>query len=222
MINEDSLIEQKLILCNQNIPLSSEEKHAMIEEAAKHYGKFLTALKHDWKNDPNASDTPMRVAKSFVNDLITGCYSHPPKLTSFDNVGDQAYSGLVFQGDIKINSICAHHHLPFFGKAHVAYIPGEGGKVIGLSKLNRVCDYFARRPQIQENLTMQIHSFLNEALKGNRGIALMIESSHLCCQMRGIEHDSTMITSKLSGVFMENHNLARSEFYNFVSKLGQK
>jgi len=214
--------EKKLILCNENIVLSPSEKEAMIEEAAEHYGRFLTALKHDWRSDPNASDTPRRVAKSFVNDLIEGCYSDAPKLTDFNNEGDFAYDGLVFQGNIELNSICAHHHLPFIGKAHVAYIPKAGGKVMGLSKLNRVVEFFARRPQIQENLTMQVHGFFDKVLEGNLGVAVMCEANHLCACQRGVKHDSTMITSKLSGVFMDNANLARSEFYNFVNKLGQK
>lgn len=212
-------IEKKdqLILCNGNLPLSKEEKEKMIEEAALHYGKFLTSLKHDWQNDPNASDTPRRVAKSFVNDLIGGCYADAPKITTFDNTDN--YDGMVFQGNIDVKSICAHHHLPFVGKAHVAYIPTKEGQVIGLSKLNRIVEHFARRPQIQENLTMQIHDFINATCKGNLGVAVLIEANHQCACLRGVKHDSTMMTSKLSGVFMDNTNLSRQEFYNFVNNL---
>ena len=123
----------KLKYANQNLPLNDQERQKMIEEAALHYGKYMDALRIDWQNDPNSSDTPMRVAKAFVNDLAEGCYKSPPKITAFDNV--DKYDGMVFQGNIDVKSICSHHHLTFIGHAHVAYIPGVDGKVIGLSKL---------------------------------------------------------------------------------------
>lgn len=101
-------------------------------------------------------------------------------------------------------------------KNDVAYIPGK--KVIGLSKLNRVVEWFARRPQIQEGLTQQIHDYLNEVCEGNSGIAVMIEAQHLCASCRGVRHDSMMKTAKLSGAF-RNDNAARSEFYQFIQNL---
>lgn len=214
---ENKALVKELIMCNGNIPLSETEKLEMIKEAAKHYGNFLTSLRFAWETDPNAKDTPNRVAKSFVNDLISGCYATNPKITTFDNT--DAYDGIVFQGNIDVKAICAHHHLPFVGKAHVAYIPSKNGQVIGLSKLNRIVIHFSRRPQIQENLSMQIHDFINKTCKGNLGVAVMIEANHQCACLRGVEHDSTMMTSKLSGVFMDNTNLSRSEFYNFVNNL---
>lgn len=209
--------DKKLILCNENIVLTDKEKQKMIKAAAKHYGRFLTSLKHDWAHDPNASDTPMRVAKSFVNDLIAGCYAPEPKITAFDNTDN--YDGMVFQGNIDVKAICAHHHLPFVGKAHVAYIPTKEGKVIGLSKLNRIVEHFSRRPQIQENLTMQIQDFINKTCGGNLGVAVMIEANHQCACLRGVKHDSTMMTSKLSGCFMDDQSLARQEFYQFIANL---
>ena len=141
----------KLKYANGNKPLTEEQKQQMIKEAAEHYGKYMDALKIDWRNDPNSSDTPMRVAKAFVNDLAEGCYNKGPKITAFDNLDE--YDGMVFQGNIKVNSFCSHHHLPFIGNAHVAYIPTTKSKIIGLSKLNRTVEFFARRPQVQENLT---------------------------------------------------------------------
>ena len=143
----------KLKYANGNRPLTEEQKQTMIEEASVHYGKYMTALGFDWENDPNSSDTPRRVAKAFVNDLAEGVYSEGPKITAFDNV--DKYDGMVFQGNIKLHSFCSHHHLPFVGVANVGYIPGIDGKVIGLSKLNRIVEFYARRPQVQENLTMQ-------------------------------------------------------------------
>lgn len=104
----------------------------------------------------------------------------------------------------------------FHRKSHVAYIPGT--QVIGLSKLNRVVEWFSRRPQIQEGLTMQIHNFLQETLPDSKGIAVLIEASHTCASCRGVRHDSTMKTSKLSGAFFNNPS-CRDEFYHFVETL---
>jgi len=207
----------KLKHANGNLPLFEIEKETMIEDAAEHYGRYMDALKIDWKNDPNSSDTPMRVAKSFVNDLALGCYSDSPKITAFDNL--DSYDGMVFQGNITVHSFCSHHHLPFIGVAHTAYIPSKDGKIIGLSKLNRIVEFYSRRPQVQENLTMQIHNHIDRVCEGNLGAAVMVSANHMCACVRGVKHDATMKTSKLSGVFMDNNNLAREEFYNFVGDL---
>ena len=209
-------MKELLKYANSSIPRTKEEKQAMIIAAASHYGAYMTALGIDWKNDPNSSDTPMRVAKAFVNDLAQGCYEDAPKITAFDNL--DKYDGIVFQGNIDVKSFCSHHHLPFIGYAHVAYIPSEDGKVIGLSNLNRIVEYFARRPQVQENLTMQIHEYINTVCEGNKGVAVMVGANHMCACVRGVRHDSTMMTSKMSGAFL-NDPAARNEFYRFVDKL---
>ena len=104
-------MKEKLKHANGNLPLFETEQQTMIEEAAEHYGKYMDALRIDWRNDPNSSDTPHRVAKAFVTDLAHGCYNHEPKITAFENV--DGYDGMVFQGNIKVNSFCSHHHLPF-------------------------------------------------------------------------------------------------------------
>ena len=207
----------KLKYANGNLILTQEEKQKMIEDAAEHYGRYMDALKIDWRNDPNSSDTPMRVAKAFVNDLAEGCYNEGPKITAFDNLDN--YNGMVFQGSITVNSFCSHHHLPFTGVAHTAYIPSEEGKIIGLSKLNRIVEFYSRRPQVQENLTMQIHDHINKVCTDNLGVAVMVSANHMCACVRGVKHDATMKTSKLSGVFMDNNNLARQEFYDFIKTL---
>ena len=207
----------KLKYANGNMILSDEEKQKMIEEAALHYGRYMSALKIDWRNDPNSSDTPMRVAKSFVNDLAQGCYTKEPNITTFENV--DGYDGIVFQGNIKLHSFCSHHHLPFIGVAHTAYIPNIHGKIIGLSKLNRIVEFYSRRPQVQENLTMQIHNHIDRVCEKNNGVAVMIEANHLCACVRGVRHDATMKTSKLSGAFMDSKELARTEFYDFIKGL---
>jgi GTP cyclohydrolase I len=210
-------LTHKLKHANGNMPLTEEEKQQMIKEASEHYGRYMDALRIDWRKDPNSEDTPMRVAKAFVNDLAEGCYNEEPKITAFDNVDN--YDGMVFQGNIKVNSFCSHHHLPFVGSAHVAYLPGEGGKIIGLSKLNRTVEFYARRPQVQENLTMQIHNHIDRVCEKNNGVAVMIEANHLCACVRGVRHDATMKTSKLSGAFMDSKELARTEFYDFIKGL---
>lgn len=214
-------MSQKKLLpfANHNMPLGEDEREKMIEEAALAYERFMDALRIDWRNDPNSSDTPRRVAKSFVNDLMEGCYAPPPKITAFDNL--DKYDGIVFQGNIQVTSLCSHHHLAFTGKAHVAYIPSIDGKVIGLSKINRIVEFFARRPQVQENLTMQIHRMIDVVCTGNKGVAVYIEAQHTCCSNRGVRHPSTMQTAKLSGYFWDNEIGTRQEFYKMVDNLKQ-
>ena len=207
----------RLTYANGNKSRTSEEKEDMLEEAAYHYGKYMTALGFHWEDDPNSSETPMRVAKAFVNDLASGCYTDPPKITAFDNI--DKYDGLVFQGNITMHSFCSHHHLPFIGHAHVAYIPGKDGKVIGLSKLNRIVEWFARRPQVQENLTMQIHKHIDKVCEGNKGVGVLVEANHMCACVRGVKHDSTMKTARMSGAFLDKTDLTRQEFYDFVRDL---
>ena len=211
----------KLKTANSNIPRTEEEKQEIIKNAAVAYAAFLDALKFDFRSDPHSKDTPMRVAKSFVNDMISGCYDAPPNITVFDN--NLHYDGMVFEGGIPVKSVCSHHHLPFIGVAHVAYIPTKEGKVIGLSKLNRIVEFYSRRPQVQESLTMQIHNAINDICGETRGVAVVISATHTCACLRGIKHDGCeMKTSKLSGVFLDNTNLSRDEFFHFINNMGKK
>ena len=196
-------------------PLDDKAKVDMIHEAAEHFGNFLDALKCDWRNDPNSDNTPMRVAKAYVTDLWAGRYEGSPNITAFPSDG---YDGMVFQGGIPVKSLCSHHHLAFTGKAHVAYIPSKNGKVIGLSKLNRIVEHYARRPQIQETMTVQIHDAINEICEGNKGAAVVISATHTCACNRGVKHDGCeMKTSKLSGDFMSDAS-TRKELYDFVNQ----
>jgi len=205
---------KKLQYANHNHPRTPEEIQELVDKGAKAYEAYLDALGFDWRNDPNSQDTPNRVAKAFVTDLAMGCYNPPPKVTAFDNV--DGYDGMVCQNNIKLVSMCSHHHAPFMGYAHVAYLPSKTGKVIGLSKLNRIVDWFSRRPQVQENLTMQIHQYIDKVCDKNKGVAVLIEANHTCCSNRGIKHDSTMRTSRMSGAFLDDTDNSRSEFYKFV------
>ena len=193
--------------------LSQDEKEIIIEQAAYHYGEFLSALGVDWQNDPNSSNTPKRVAKAYVNDLWAGRYNPMSGITAFPSDG---YDGIVFEGGIPLTSMCSHHHQTIMGNVHVAYIPGENSNVIGLSKLNRVVEHFGRRGAIQEQLTVAIHHAINELIENNKGVAVMIEATHNCVQCRGVKHGgASMKTAKLSGAFLDDGN-ARSEFYQFV------
>ena len=201
---------------NGNQPRTSEEIDKMMEEAAFHYGNFLNAVGFDYLKDRQTVDTPKRVAKAWLKDLIIGSVTDEPKITVFPN--DENYDGIVIQTGIPVVSLCAHHNLPFTGYASVAYVPKE--KVIGLSKLNRIVDWFARRPQMQESLTQQIHNFLSTKMNCP-SVAVSITSKHMCCSNRGIKHPSSaMTTNKFSGVFMEKDNLIREEFLHSISKNG--
>lgn len=184
------------------------------KDAVNAYGNFLTALGFRWQENPHMQDTPERVTKAWIHDLAKGCFVDAPKITAFEN--DGGYDGVICQTNIPVVSMCAHHNLPFFGYCHVAYIPEQNGKVIGLSKLNRIVDYFGRRPQVQENLTMEIHNFINDLCENNLGVAVLVEANHTCCSMRGIKQNSTMRTAKMSGAFIEATNNSRNEFYKFV------
>ena len=215
-MNIDLFNKKILKFSNSNISFTEEEQEQLIKDATIKYGEFLDALHFSWRDDPNASNTPYRVAKMWVKEIAKGCYNTPPKITVFDNVDN--YTGIVFQGDIDITSLCAHHHQTITGKAYVAYIPSETGKIVGLSKLNRVVDYFARRPQVQENLTNQIASYLDNILLDNLGIAVMIKGKHGCVKNRGIQQDSTMVTTKLLGAFLTEEK-ARSEFYKCIDNI---
>lgn len=203
---------------NGNLPRTAEEKEMMISEMAEHYGKFLTAAGFDWQNDPHSKDTPRRVAKAWIHDLIRGSVSEEPVVTAFPN--DEGYTGLICQTNIPISSQCAHHNLPFIGVAHIAYIAGKEktDSVIGLSKINRITDFFANRPNIQESLTKQIHDWISEKCHGNRGVAVVIESQHLCVKCRGVRHNSVMKTSQLSGYFHTNEIGTRAEFFNLIDQ----
>jgi GTP cyclohydrolase I len=202
---------------NGNLPRTQEEKTQMIENASVFYGQFLTALGFDWAADPHSANTPKRVAKAWVNDLISGTNTDLCDVTSFPN--EEGFTGLICQTKIPVVSMCAHHNLGFIGVAHVAYIPGKGedSKMIGLSKLNRIVDWYSRRPNVQESLTKQIHDKINELCEGNRGIAVVIESQHNCVKCRGIKNDSIMKTSQMSGYFYDTV-ATRDEFYNLIDQ----
>ena len=198
----------------KGFPLSNQDKQDMIEDATEAFGKFLDALKCDWKNDPNSSETPRRVAKAYVNDLWSGRYTAMSPITSFPSDG---YDGIIIERNIPLTSMCSHHHQTINGVVHIGYIAGEDGQVIGLSKLNRIVELFGRRGAIQEQLTSAIHNAVNKICENNKGVIVTIVGTHNCVSCRGVKHQgASMITTKASGVFSDNTNLARKEYFDSI------
>lgn len=190
--------------------LSDEEK---IERIEGHFAQIMETLGLDL-NDDSLAGTPRRVAKMYVKEVFSGLHPHQrPKIRLFDNSYD--YHNLLIERDISFKSHCEHHFVPITGVAHVAYIPKD--KVVGLSKLNRLVQYYAKRPQVQERLTRQIGLDLKETLLTD-DIAVWIEADHMCVSMRGVEDpDSSTITSFYSGRFQTDDDVKR-EFLQAISK----
>jgi GTP cyclohydrolase I len=204
----------KIIKSGEHRSLTENEKYEIINKAEKAYGEFLDALGVDWKNDPNSMETPRRVAKAFVLDLWKGRYELPTEITAFPSDG---YEGIILERDVPIVSMCSHHHQAILGKAHVAYIPGKEGKVIGLSKLNRIVEHYARRGAIQEQLTVAIHNAINEVCENNAGVMVVVHSFHNCVSCRGIKHfGASMVTSEVSGVFADHTKTAKQEVMDML------
>lgn len=187
--------------------LSNQEK---IEKIEKHFAAILDILGMDLK-DESLSGTPRRVAKMYVNEIFSGLHpDNKPSVTLFEN--KFRYREMLIEKDITFYSNCEHHLVPIFGKAHVAYI--SSGKVIGLSKLNRIVQYYARRPQVQERLTIQIARELQSALD-TQDVAIVIEADHLCVSSRGVKDvNSSTITSEFGGRFRNEE--VRKEFLTLI------
>jgi GTP cyclohydrolase I len=215
--NGISLQLKTLIDKGDHRSLNDKEKKKIITNAEKAYGKFLTALGVDWENDPNSMETPKRVAKAYVNDLWRGRYEIPTEITAFPSDG---YKGIVLERDIPVISQCSHHHQTIMGVVHIAYIPGIDGKVVGLSKLNRIVEHFGRRGAIQEQLTMAIHNAIDTICEGNIGVMVMIKATHNCVSCRGIKHQgASMVTSEVSGAFADHTKTAKMEVLEMI-KMG--
>lgn len=173
------------------------------------FKEVLEILGLDLKDD-SIKDTPKRLAKMYSRELFSGLYKEPPKTMTIENKFN--FDEMVCVKNIKVMSVCEHHFQPIHGVAKVAYIPNK--KVIGLSKINRIVDYFSRRPQVQERLTKQISEYLMKELD-TKNVAVMIDAKHYCVIARGIEdQNSSTITSDLKGIFFDDYK-ARQEFYSF-------
>lgn len=200
--SKDSLTDMDPInfIDHQNIPIMK----AMISDIINFIGDDSTR--------EGVKETPLRVVRSW-DELYSGYKKNPMDLLkTFDK---DSYDQIVICKDTEMYSMCEHHMLPFIGKAHVAYIPGDQGRVIGISKLARLVDIYSRRLQIQERIGEQVTNFLMDHLRA-KGAACIIEAQHLCMRMRGVgKQNSTMVTSSMKGVFYENA-IARQELLNLI------
>ena len=186
---------------------TDEEKIAAIE---LHFRAIMETLGMDLRDD-SLRGTPLRVAKMYVKELFNGLNpANMPSMTLFENKFQ--YNEMLVEKNINFYTNCEHHFVPFFGKAHVAYI--SSGKVIGLSKLNRLVEYFSKRPQVQERLTMQVGKALQTVLQ-TQDVAVMMDAKHLCVSSRGVKDDSSnTITTFFGGKFQEEKT--RMEFLQYV------
>ncbi|WP_423738002.1 GTP cyclohydrolase I FolE [Chitinophaga caseinilytica] len=183
------------VLARGRKELTKAEK---IETIRHHFREIMLALGLDLEDD-SLKDTPARVAKMFVNEVFSGLDpANEPAVTLFEN--NFRYNEIVLERDIPLYSYCEHHFVPIIGKVHVAYV--SQGKVIGLSKLNRITHYFAKRPQVQERLTIQIAEYLKKVM-GIADVAVIIKAEHLCVASRGVNHTGcATVTSSYHGQFL--------------------
>jgi len=181
-----------------------------IESLKSHYSKVLELIGEDPTRE-GLLKTPERVAKAMQ--FLTQGYETDANEVLKSAIFSEDYSQMVIVKEIEFYSLCEHHLLPFFGKAHIAYIPD--GKIVGLSKLPRVVDVFSRRLQVQERLTNEIRDCIQDTLRP-KGVAVVMQARHLCMQMRGVEKQSSLTTtSAFSGVFLESEK-TRLEFMNLI------
>lgn len=188
--------------------LSEEEK---IEKIQEHVAAILDILGMDLTDD-SLKGTPKRVAKAYVKEIFGGLNpERRPSASTFENKYE--YGEMLVEKNITLYSTCEHHLLPIIGKAHIAYI--SNGKVVGLSKMNRIVDYYAKRPQVQERLTLQVIEELQRILK-TENVACIIDAKHLCVNSRGIcDVASSTVTAEYGGVFKTNETL-RKEFLSYI------
>jgi len=202
-VEEEELVREPLWLQGKN--------RTKAERIAEHFGEILRILELDLE-DPHLHETPKRVGRMFL-EIFRGLQErHEPDITCFPNL--ENYSNMVMVKDIDFFSMCSHHMVPFFGKAHVAYIPAE--KIVGISKIARIVEFYARRPQLQERMTEHIIDFLVERLEPQGAIAVL-EARHLCMEMRGIEKPGALTTtSAIRGCFRDKG--VREEFMELLQK----
>ncbi len=191
--------------------LQEGDKQALIDEATEKFEAVLDSLLIDRFNDPNSMDTGRRLAKMYINEIMSGRYDPAPNATAFPNAGEDAYKGmLVVRSELK--SMCSHHHQPVTGVAYIGIIPGE--KVIGLSKYTRIAQWCARRGTLQEELCNDIVKEIQKATD-SENVAVYIQATHGCCENRGISaHSSLTQTTMLKGEF--NNADVKKEFFDNV------
>ena len=190
---------------------SSLEDPARLRRIADHVRGILVELGLDIE-DPNLRETDMRVAKMYIEMFHGIVEGNEPRVATFPN--DEHYSGMVMEVQIPFYSMCSHHLVPFYGHAHIAYVPTD--RLIGLSKLPRILEFYAKRPQLQERLTEQVVTFVEEKLEP-QGAMVVIEARHLCVEMRGVKKPGALtVTSAIRGIFHERP--IREEFLDLLRK----
>ena len=183
-------------------------------EVAEAFEDVLKALVINTTDDHNTKATAHRVAKMFVHEIFRGRYYPPPEVTSFPNAKE--YDQIYVSGPISINSTCAHHFQPITGQAYVGVFPGK--RVVGLSKFNRIVDWIASRPQIQEEMTEQIADMVEKETEA-QGVAVVIKAEHFCMTARGVkEHESEMMTSVVRGMFRDEP-ATKAEFFSLLNNM---
>ena len=186
------------------------------DDMAAAFKTIMSSIGCDMKDD-SMKDSPHRVASMFIDELFVGMdYDKFPKCTTFQNKYN--FNSMVVQKDIIVKSVCEHHFQTIYGRCHIAYIPNmESGYVVGLSKLNRVANFFGRRPQVQERLTEQVFRALQFIL-GTEDVAVFMDCDHFCVKARGVEDvNSSMTTSRLGGAFFDDDK-TRNEFMTIISQ----
>ena len=215
LLQLEDLLDEQHIATSYDIPLridaftiSDDQK---IDSISGHFREIMNILGLDL-NDDSLNGTPERVAKMYVKEIFSGLNpSNKPQITLFEN--KYQYNQMLVEKNITLYSNCEHHFVPIIGKAHVAYI--SSGRVIGLSKLNRIVQYYSQRPQVQERLTIQIANELKSVLE-TEDVAVVIDAVHLCVASRGIkDNNSSTVTSEYSGVFLEAER--KKEFLSYLA-----
>jgi len=190
--------------------LSQAERSGMMAGAARKLEELFDVLRVDYANDPHTRETPQRVARMFVEELLLGHYTVPPEITEFEN--PTCYDQLIVTGPIDVRSTCAHHLLPIFGEAYVGILLAPAGKIVGLSKYDRIVNHFAARLQVQEVLVGQIGEYIVELTKP-RGLAVRISAVHMCKTQRGVRAStrSRMVSTAYFGELL-NDGTRKKEF----------
>lgn len=221
MAKVDSILGQRIhnVMVEKEIenPINFETfNHSTVDKLEKSLSTFCTGLGLDLKH-PSTEGTPHRLAKMYKNEICWGLdYNKFPACMTVPNEG--GLNDIVLIRNIEVKSLCEHHFQPIIGRAHIAYIPNN--KLLGLSKFNRIVEFFSRRPQLQERLCAQVQTALIEILK-TPSVAIIIEAEHFCVKFRGIEDQcSDTVTSKMGGKFWSNQD-CRSELLSLIN-LGKK
>jgi GTP cyclohydrolase I len=194
-----------------DIVVPSVEDEIRVREIAVHLRRVIELLGLNL-SDPNLTETPERLARMYLEMFRGLSEGAEPRVTFFPN--DEGYQAMVMEKDIPFYSLCSHHFVPFYGHAHIAYIPND--KIAGLSKLPRILEFYASRPQLQERLTEQVAGFLAEKLSP-QGVMVVIEARHLCVEMRGVKKPGALtVTSAIRGIFYNRP--VRQEFLDLLKR----